>query len=108
MKSLQLSPSIALAILCAILSFQLFAQNGFIKGTIKEAGNNESIPAANILLETGEGVAADMDGHFVLEVTPGWHKMTISAVSFTTKEVDVKVKPGETKNITNLFQIYFF
>ena len=54
-----------------------------------------SLPGAVVLLDGGEGAAADADGVATLEVTPGTHTVRVSFLGFVTREVEVSLDgPG--------------
>ena len=64
-----------------------------ISGHIIEEGSEQNIPFATVLvLETGEGAAANESGHFTLTgLKPGSYTLRVSAMGYKTKEKEVVV-----------------
>ncbi len=64
----------------------LYAQNGQIKGKITDAGNNETIPFANIIVVgTQIGSTSDLEGNFIITgLEPGFINLQVSFVGFKT------------------------
>lgn len=55
----------------------MLAQTGKVVGVVKEAGTNETIPFANVLVKgTPNGVVTDMDGKYELKLKPGKYDIT--------------------------------
>jgi hypothetical protein len=70
------------------------AQNGTVKGSLKNADTREPIPFATVLLEgTTTGVTTDIDGNYVMnDVKPGIYNITATFLGFepfTYKEITV-------------------
>ncbi len=62
----------------------LIAQTSVIKGTVKDATNNEIIPFANVFIEQiNLGVASDLEGNYKLEnLKPGLYNLKCSFVGY--------------------------
>ena len=87
--------------------FGLMASNAFaqgsVKGTVVEAGSNEPLPGADVIIVgTTKGVAADFDGNFVLEVPAGNQKIKISFVGYDAKTINVVIEDGKTVDLGNV------
>jgi hypothetical protein len=72
----------------------VWAQNGRIEGTVRDAINGEPVPFANVLIQGSSiGTVSDLDGRFVLDqLTPGLVNLQISFVGYQSKtlfEIDV-------------------
>ena len=80
----------------------VFAQTGSIKGRIYNEINNESIPFANISLDSTQiGTTSDENGKFLIEnLKPGVYNLTCSFVGFKT--VYVYELSVSSANITDL------
>jgi hypothetical protein len=67
----------------------VFAQTGSIKGRIYNEINNESIPFANIVLDSTQiGTTSDENGKYLIEnIKPGVYNLTCSFVGFKTAYV---------------------
>jgi iron complex outermembrane receptor protein len=72
---------------------------GFVKGKVKDKSNNSEIPGAIISLDTKTGVAADMNGDYVLSAPAGNHTLTCSALGYKNTKQTVEIKAGDTLNI---------
>jgi hypothetical protein len=75
----------------------LFAQDGFIRGSVFDAVNGESLPGvAAYVAGTTTGTTTDLDGKFNLSITAGTYELSFSYISYETLVVkDIEVKPGE-------------
>ncbi|MBD5231813.1 MAG: SusC/RagA family TonB-linked outer membrane protein [Bacteroidales bacterium] len=61
-----------------------------IRGTIVEAGTNEPLIGATVMpIGGGQGVAADLDGHFTLNVPDNVKKAKVSYVGYKEQTVDL-------------------
>lgn len=67
-----------------LMSFQLMAQKGTIKGRVFNAASNEPVPFANIIIfGTNTGSTSDFDGNFVFAgIEPGYVRLAVSSVGF--------------------------
>jgi hypothetical protein len=88
-------------ILLPLSIFTLRAQTGAIKGTITDAKTKESLIGAVVLIKgTTKGMQADLDGNFLIEnVAEGTHTLSISFVSYKTREIPVTVVAGKTTDV---------
>jgi len=82
-----------------------FAQNGSIKGTVKDSKNNEAIIGATVQIISASspiGSVTDVEGNFEISKVPaGSYKVQISYVSYATKEIDnVRVEADKATVIT--------
>ena len=72
----------------------IFAQDGFIRGTVIEDESGLTVIGATVLVnELGTGAVTDFDGAFSIPVSPGTYSITISYVGFqniTISEVEIK------------------
>ena len=78
---------IAIIYFMLLLAFHAGAQNGQVKGVIKDAGNNEPLPFANVFIEgTQIGATSDLDGIFLFTgLEPGYIKLVGSYLGYATK-----------------------
>jgi iron complex outermembrane receptor protein len=51
-----------------------------LSGVVRDAMNNETIPGATVLLDTGKGIVTDIEGQFTFELEPGVYSVTINYV----------------------------
>lgn len=89
------------AIILIISSYQVFAQNGTIRGTIIDESNGETIIGANVaILNPLQGTSTDLDGQFSLSVAPGTYKVQVSFISYQNVVIDqVVVNSGEVTSL---------
>lgn len=74
--------------LCLLLVTKVSAQDGALKGTIKDAAGM-SIPGATIQVKgTNKGTTTNAEGNFSINATSG-QTLIISAVGFATQEIKV-------------------
>lgn len=67
------------------------AQTRTYRGTVLDALNNEPLVGATIMpIGGGQGVAADIEGHFSITVPANVKKANVSYVGYTTQTVDLK------------------
>lgn len=89
---------------CFFAGITLFAtaQTGKITGTVLDAGSNETLIGATIILEgTTLGTITDFDGNYMIDKVPvGTYTVRCSFISYETKSVEnVEVKADETVQI---------
>jgi len=89
--------------LIALFIFALgFSQNkGTITGTITDKDmNNETLPFASVAVKgTATGTNTDENGKYTLSVQPGTFTLVFGFLGYQTKEIQVTIKAGETKEI---------
>lgn len=90
-----------LIIFLSFLSFT-FAQEGTIRGTIKDAASKEDLVGATVFIDgLNKGAAADINGFFSISKVPaGTYKLKITFVGYKTKLIEnVKVVSGSVTEI---------
>jgi hypothetical protein len=94
----------------------VYAQTGAIRGSIKNAINNEELPSVTVIIQgTTIGVLSDLDGNYSIEkLKPGFYNLEFKYIGYKSKVVyEVQVtnsKPSiidveleeESKNITEV------
>lgn len=80
-----------------IISYSGLAQTGTIRGYLYDQGNGEPILFGNILVsENGTGTTTDLDGAYVLDLSPGTYSLVYSFIGYTSTTInDVVVTAGE-------------
>jgi len=83
-----------LTLIVLFFNLVLQGQKGRIEGVIRDAGTNEPIPFAYVIIAgTTTGTTSDLDGKYVLaNLDPGFYQLQISSVgykTFLTEEVQV-------------------
>lgn len=62
------------------------AQKGIVRGRVVEAGSNQPIPFANVVVQgSTKGTSTDLEGRFELtDLTPGFTNLVVSSLGFKT------------------------
>ncbi|MPM05912.1 hypothetical protein SDC9_52207 [bioreactor metagenome] len=68
-------------------SLVLFAQNGIIRGNVRDEKTNQPVPFANVvILNTTVGSVTNFEGDFVISgVETGYIRLVVSSVGYSTK-----------------------
>ncbi|MFH1319663.1 MAG: TonB-dependent receptor [Bacteroidota bacterium] len=90
--------------ICFIISSLLFSgicfsQDATVKGKITDAKTKETLIGVNIVLKDNTGVASDIDGNYVLNISEGKHTITYRFIGYTTQNKSIEIKAGETLTI---------
>lgn len=105
-----------IAVCSLFISTTLFAQNGIIKGSVKNTINNEVLPSVTVIIQgTSIGALTDANGKYSIEkLKPGFYNIEFKYIGFKSKMVyEVQVsnsKPAivdvdleeESKNIAEV------
>ncbi|MDY0161586.1 MAG: carboxypeptidase-like regulatory domain-containing protein, partial [Bacteroidales bacterium] len=95
----KLLTKVCIALLCMFLPLISNAQNGSIKGFVKEKDSGESIPVANVVIVgTNTGTITDFDGNFELSnLREGYYDIQVSFISYKTETIN-GIKVTEKQN----------
>lgn len=70
---------------------------GYIKGVILDADNNEGLIGATVILEgTTTGTTTVLDGSFIFKAPAGEYSLNISFIGYAPQTKTVKVVDGKT------------
>ena len=77
---------------------QLNAQSGIISGFISDSSSAEALIGANVILqETGQGMATDINGYYIIQdIVPGEYVLMVSYVGFRLRKENLKISDGES------------
>ena len=77
---------------------QLNAQSAIISGFISDSSSAEALIGANVILqETGQGMATDINGYYIIQdITPGDYVLMVSYVGFKLKKEKLKISDGQS------------
>ena len=77
---------------------QLNAKSGIISGFISDSSSAEALIGANVILqETGQGMATDINGYYIIQdITPGDYVLMVSYVGFKLKKEKLKISDGQS------------
>ena len=54
-----------------LFSVQIYGQTGIVSGFVTDSSSGEALIGANvILLETGQGMATDINGYYIIQTIP--------------------------------------
>ncbi|WP_142683290.1 TonB-dependent receptor [Chitinophaga polysaccharea] len=82
--------------------------NTLVSGRQQPAGNlhgvvltekGKPVPAASIVPEKGTPVVTDKEGRFLLDLPVGTQHITVSAVGFATRSIQVDIKEGKDEQL---------
>lgn len=102
MKCNQVSLLVTLASLLVFVTPPLaHAQHGTLEGTVRGGDTGESLPGANVTIEsTNLGTSTDSDGAFRLENVPvGSYTVRISFVGYNIEQREVSIQDGQTATL---------
>ena len=91
-----------LLIITLLTVSNVLAQTGSIKGRVYNEINNESIPFANIVLDSTQiGTTSDENGRFEIDnIKPGIYNLTCSFVGFKTSYIyEISIGSASTTDI---------
>jgi iron complex outermembrane receptor protein len=80
------------------MSFNVFAQNGTITGTVSDA--NGPLPVATVTVDgSSKGDVTGMDGTYQIEVEPGTYTVVASYIGYSAQKKEVTVTAGGTATL---------
>lgn len=80
-----------------LYSTQMFSQTqGVVKGFVKDASTNESLPSTVIALDKKNGTAVDFDGNYIINTTEGEHTLECELVGYKKFSKTITVKANDT------------
>src|SRR3990172_1998167 len=78
--------------LLLFLNVSLFAQNGAIKGTVKDVNTGEAVIGASVSYAPGKGVVTDIDGNYLIKIdSSGQYTLTISYIGYEAQSQKINV-----------------
>ena len=95
---------VSTVLIILFISSMVSAQNGFIRGTVYDDANGETLPGVTVLIEgTYKGTITDLDGKFNLPIEPGTYNLKLSFISYEALIIeDLEVKADEVNLLDNL------
>ena len=77
---------------------QLNAQSSFVWGFISDSSSGEALIGANVILqETGQGMATDINGYYIIQdIVPGNYILMVSYVGFSLSKKTLNISEGES------------
>jgi len=79
----------------------LNGQTGIVSGFITDSASGESLIGANVFLqETGQGMATDINGYYIIqEITPGNYTIMFSYIGFDVSHQTLSIMEGQSVKI---------
>ena len=77
------------------------AESSIISGFISDSASGEALIGANIfLMETGQGMATDMNGYYIIQdIIPGSYTIMVSYVGFDVFKKSITLVSNESKKV---------
>ena len=87
-----------------LLSGNISAQNGIIRGSVFDESTGEALAGVTIVVEgSTKGMLTDLDGKFNISIEAGVYNLRFSFISYETfTKNDVRVSPGNVTLLDNL------
>lgn len=82
----------------------LFSQNAYIKGTVSDAKNKETIVGASVVVDETSGTATDINGEYFYKITPGQHKTEFKYVGYKSQVKTFVAKENDTIRMNILLE----
>src|SRR5215210_6311301 len=98
--------SVITLLLFIVISIGAFSQAGKVEGKVTDSKSNP-LPGVSVLVDgSNSGVSTDVDGRFVLSLTPGkTYKLKLTSVGFKTKELtEVNVTSNKVTSVEILLE----
>jgi len=75
-----------------------YSQDGIISGFVSDSSSGEALIGANVIIqETGQGMATDMNGYYIIQnINPGTYTIMISYVGFRVYRKKITLSSGES------------
>ena len=90
---------VTLVAVLALFMGTVMAQ-GFVKGKVVDADNNETLIGAAVIVKgTTTGASTDLSGNFTFEVPAGQQTIVVQYVGYSSQEFEVNVQEGQTTNL---------
>ena len=72
---------------------QLSAQSSIVSGFISDSSSGEALIGANVILqETGQGMATDINGYYIIQdIVPGNYILMVSYVGFSLSKKTLNI-----------------
>ena len=83
----------------AIIFSFVSGQNGIVSGFVTDSSSGEALIGANVSLqETGQGMATDMNGYYIIQdIKPGNYTIMVSYIGFNTNRQFISIDFEESK-----------
>ncbi|RPH06332.1 MAG: TonB-dependent receptor [bacterium TMED46] len=77
---------------------QSFAQSTIISGFISDSSSGEALIGANVILqETGQGMATDINGYYIIQdIAPGNYVLMVSYVGFSLRKEKLSISDRQS------------
>lgn len=95
---------LAVTSILLLITQDAWAQAGIISGTITEAGTNEPLIGANVIIDgTTQGAASNIDGEFqIMNVRPGTYTLIIRYVGYQSQRIEDVLVQADLRTTINV------
>jgi iron complex outermembrane receptor protein len=77
---------------CLLFTATLYAQQGWLKGVVKDATTGETLIGANVIYAEGKGLITDFDGKYAVQLADGDYTVKVTYVGYLEQEKKVSIK----------------
>lgn len=97
----KVSKQLVIYIITFLVTHLAFAQNGTLKGVVKDQKSGEVIIGASVFVEgTGTGASTDLDGKYTVSLKSGTYNVVVSYISYKTEKFqNIKIEEGKTTTL---------
>ncbi|MFA5781445.1 MAG: TonB-dependent receptor [Bacteroidales bacterium] len=94
--------------ICIILNFLILsgivhAQKTAITGKVIDAKTKEPLIGVLVVADDKDGITTDINGNYLLELSPGEHKICFKFIGYATETEKINIKEGELQTINISF-----
>jgi len=94
MRKILFSPVSLIVIVCLLFAGarNSFGQTATVKGYVKDASIQESLPGVNVVADSLTGTATDGQGYYELKLDTGWHFISFSYIGYVDAEIYIHLR----------------
>ncbi len=92
----QIMKKIFTLLFCIPAAGAILGQNAFIKGTIADSKNKETIVGASVVVDATTGTATDINGSYFFKMPSGKHKIEFKYVGYKSQIKNIDAKENDT------------
>ncbi|MBS1635055.1 MAG: TonB-dependent receptor [Bacteroidetes bacterium] len=85
-------------------ALKIYAQTGYIKGTVKDQATQETLPGAIVSIDSKTGVSTDIEGNYMLAAPAGSYTLECRVVGYTNSKMPVTIASGDTLKLDILLK----
>ncbi len=87
-----------------------YAQEGILKGTIKDTENSEALAFADVTVKNSStGISTNLEGNYEMNLKPGIYTVLISFIGYETREISgVKINANDVTELNSAISPVYF